>query len=82
MTSTHKKKIDSGKHQFIVVLTAEQNGWYSATCPELPGCHSQGKGVEKTLANMRESIQLVMEDMESQGVPIPQGEAIVATVQL
>ena len=33
---------------------------YVADVPELPGCMSQGKTVEKALANVREAIGLYM----------------------
>ena len=34
---------------------------YVADVPELPGCMSQGKTVEKALDNVREAISLYME---------------------
>lgn len=48
---TKKKKtgpqtVKRRARQFVVVLTQEEKGWYSATCPTLPGCHSPGKGIE------------------------------------
>ena len=49
---------------------AEYNG-YVVTCPSLQGCHSQGKTVEEALANIREAIELVLEDMESRGEACP-----------
>lgn len=33
---------------------------YVADVPELPGCMSQGKTVEKALANVREAIELYL----------------------
>jgi predicted RNase H-like HicB family nuclease len=56
---------------FPIQLTPESSGGYSATCPILPGCHSQGDTLEEAKANMREAIELVLEDMLAQGEPIP-----------
>jgi predicted RNase H-like HicB family nuclease len=49
---------------------AEYDG-YVVTCPSLQGCYSQGKTVEEALANIREAIELVLEDMESRGESVP-----------
>jgi predicted RNase H-like HicB family nuclease len=46
-------------------------GGFVVVCPTLPGCYSQGKTVSEALANIREAIELVLEDMESHGEPIP-----------
>jgi antitoxin HicB len=46
-------------------------GGYVVVCPSLPGCYSQGKTVSEALANIREAIELVLEDMESRGEEIP-----------
>ena len=37
----------------------------------IPGCYSQGKTVPEALANIREAIDLCIEDMESRGEEIP-----------
>ena len=44
---------------------------YVVTCPSLPGCYSQGHAVEEALANIREAIELVLEDMQANGEEIP-----------
>ncbi|MGH9742200.1 MAG: type II toxin-antitoxin system HicB family antitoxin [Candidatus Acidiferrum sp.] len=44
---------------------------YVVVCPSLQGCYSQGKTVEEALANIREAIELCLEDMESRGESIP-----------
>ena len=56
---------------FPIQLTPEPDGGYSATCPILPGCHSQGDSLEDAKVNMREAIELVIEDMIANGEPIP-----------
>ena len=78
----YAKQVTSGLRQFVVVLTPERRGWYSATCPSLPGCHSQGKGIPQALDGIREAIELVLEDMANHGESLPTGEALLTTVQL
>jgi len=46
-------------------------GGYVVVCPSIPGCYSQGKTVPEALTNIREAIDLCLEDMESRGEEIP-----------
>jgi antitoxin HicB len=56
-------------------------GGYVLVCLPLPGCYSQGKTVSEALANIREAIELVLEDMESRGEEIPDPcEVLVGSV--
>jgi antitoxin HicB len=57
---------------FKVFLEPDEDyGGYVVVCPSLPGCYSQGKTVSEALANIREAIDLCLEDMESRGEEIP-----------
>jgi predicted RNase H-like HicB family nuclease len=56
-------------------------GGYAVVCPSLPGCYSQGKTVSEAFANIREAIELCLEDMESRGEEIADpSEALVGSV--
>jgi len=56
-------------------------GGYVVVCPTLPGTYSQGKTVSEALANIREAIELTLEDMESCGETIPDPtEVLVCSV--
>jgi predicted RNase H-like HicB family nuclease len=57
--------------RYIVVLKKEQDGGYVASVPALPGCVSQGDNREATLFNIREAIELYLEDCRDAGDPIP-----------
>jgi predicted RNase H-like HicB family nuclease len=46
----------SVKRKFHVTLLEHDEG-VSVSCPELPGCHSQGATVEEALANVEEAIR-------------------------
>jgi predicted RNase H-like HicB family nuclease len=41
------------------------------TVPSLPGCHSQGETVEEALANIKEAIELYIEVLKEDGLPVP-----------
>jgi antitoxin HicB len=56
---------------FKVVLEPDEDGGYVVVCPSLPGCYSQGETIEQALANIREAIELCLEDMQEHGEPVP-----------
>ncbi len=58
---------------FKVFLQRDEDyGGYVVRCPSIQGCYSQGKTVEEALANIREAIELCLEDIESRGEPLPE----------
>lgn len=44
---------------------------YHAHCPALKGCHSWGHSYSEALANIREAIELYVEDLTEAGEPVP-----------
>lgn len=44
----------------------EDSGYYSARCVELPEAISQGKTEEEALTNLKEALELVLEEYESE----------------
>jgi antitoxin HicB len=68
---------------FPVVLIPQAEGGYFVQCPTLPGCYSQGETVEESLVNIREAIELAVEDLVAQGQPVPaSGPAIITEVTI
>jgi predicted RNase H-like HicB family nuclease len=57
--------------RFTVVLEQESDGGFVASVPALPGCHSQGDTRSEALANIREAIDLYIEDCREAGDPVP-----------
>ena len=41
---------------FTVTLEQDEDGYVVASCPSLPGCHTQGRTEEEVLARIREAI--------------------------
>ncbi len=56
---------------FPVFLEPDVTGGYTVTCPSIPGCHSQGDTVEEALANIKEAIELSIEDIIAHHEPVP-----------
>ncbi len=69
-------------YDFKVLLEPDEEvGGYVVTCPALPGCYSQGETVEEALANIREAIELCLEDMIELGQEIPDSaKTLIGTV--
>ena len=57
--------------RFTVVLEQEPDEGFVASVPALPGCVSQGDTREDALRNIREAIELYLEDCRESGDPIP-----------
>ncbi len=57
--------------RYTVVLEQEADGGYVASVPALPGCLSQGDTRDEALANIREAIELHIEDCREAGDPVP-----------
>ena len=54
-----------------VILKAGEDGYIVAECPVIPGCISQGRTREEALANIREAIELCLENQASEGWQLP-----------
>ena len=50
------------KREFTVVIEKAESGMLIGTVPGLHGAHSQGASVEELLENMREVIELCLEE--------------------
>ena len=57
--------------KLLVVFETDEDGWEVVSCPDLPGCHSQGRTREEALANIREAIKGYLDSMQEDGVPLP-----------
>jgi predicted RNase H-like HicB family nuclease len=47
---------------FPAVLTPADEGGFVAECPLIPGCISEGDSREEALANLRDAIELCLQD--------------------
>ena len=58
------------KYRFQVLIEEDEDGWYVADVPALVGCHTQGRTFEEALANIREVIEMCIQEMREEGTPI------------
>jgi predicted RNase H-like HicB family nuclease len=57
--------------KFTVTFEQDEDGFIIASCPALPGCHSQGRTREEAIANIAEAIRGYIASMRKHGEPIP-----------
>ena len=54
-----------------VLIYPGEDGFWVAECPSLPGCISQGENREDAIFNIREAIDLYVEALEEDDLPVP-----------
>jgi predicted RNase H-like HicB family nuclease len=47
--------------EFDVVIEKDADGFYVASVPRLPGCHTQARSLDELLARIREAIEVCLE---------------------
>ena len=48
--------------KFAVVVEKDETGFYVASVPELPGCHTQAKTLDVLMERIKEAIELCLEE--------------------
>ena len=72
---------------YVFRIVAEQDrfedgreAWH-AFCPDLKGCHTWGHSYEEAMANIREAVELYVQDLLQAGEKVPV-DAAQGTVEL
>ncbi|WP_448593058.1 type II toxin-antitoxin system HicB family antitoxin [Thermoflexus hugenholtzii] len=65
-----------------VVLEPSDEGGYTVYVPSLPGCISEGDTIEEALRNIREAIELYLEPVEDELVPLLSEAALLEEIDL
>ena len=47
--------------EFNVIIERDEEGYYVASVPELQGCHTQAKSLDKLMERIREAVELCLE---------------------
>jgi predicted RNase H-like HicB family nuclease len=64
-------KVDKDRIVRQVILIPDETGGYVVEVPSLPGCYSQGETEAEALENIKEAIELHIEDMIAAGEEVP-----------
>ena len=66
------------KYLFTVIVEKDADGYY-AYCPQLQGCYSQGETYDEALSNIKDALQLHIEDRKKQKEEVKKLESINVT---
>lgn len=75
----YMKKIKTTTYNFPVIIEKDADGFFVADCPELIGCHTQGKTLEEAITNIRDAIKLNLKVMREDRQEIPRVQPVSLT---
>ena len=58
------------KREFYALIEKDEDGLFIGEVPQLKGCYTQGKTLDELMVNIREVIELCLE--EEQSAPLPE----------
>jgi predicted RNase H-like HicB family nuclease len=63
--TTHQESVANSlpKREFYVVIERDEDGLFVGEVPQLPACCSQGETIDELMNNIREVIELCLEEM-------------------
>ena len=56
------------KHLLPIIIEKDEDGFYVVECPVFSGCYSQGKTLDEATKNIREVIDLCLEEKENKQI--------------
>ncbi len=56
------EQLEVKKLRFPVIIEVDEDGCYIVSCPLLKGCHSYGETIEEALENIKEVIEMCLEE--------------------
>lgn len=73
------KRIKTTTYHFPVIVEEDEDGLFVADCPDLPGCHTQGKTIEEAITNIRDAIKLHLKILKEENGEIPNVKPVSLT---
>lgn len=55
--------------EFYVIIERDEDGYYVGEVPQLKACYSQGETIDELMANIKEVIELCLEDGIDENIP-------------
>ena len=62
--------MSSVNQEFYVIIERDEDGYYVGEVPQLRACYSQGRTIDELIANIKEVIEICLE--ERGGEPVPE----------
>ncbi len=57
------------QRDFYVVIERDEDGFFVGEVPQLRACYSQGRTLDELMANIREVIELSLEEQATETLP-------------
>jgi predicted RNase H-like HicB family nuclease len=57
-------------HQFNILVEKDADGYFVASVPALPGCHTQARSLDELMVRIREAIKLYLEEQDAAPEPL------------
>ena len=57
------------KHDYYVMIERDEGGFFVGEVPQLRGCYSQGVTLDELMENIKEVIELCLEDEQIDTLP-------------
>ncbi len=73
------RKIKTTTYQFPVIIEKDEAGFFVADCPDLAGCHTQGRTIEEAIANIRDAIKLHLRILKEDRQEVPKLKPVSLT---
>ena len=67
--------VRTDEKEFTAIIEQDEN-WYLASCPEIPGANGQGETKDEARESLAEAIALILEDRREEGLRNASPEAI------
>jgi predicted RNase H-like HicB family nuclease len=55
------------RNEFTAIIEQDE-GWFIAYCPEVPGANGQGRTKDEAVASLGKAIELILEDRREEGL--------------
>jgi predicted RNase H-like HicB family nuclease len=74
--------VQGGSVKRFLVLFEKAGNNYSAYSPDLPGCIATGKTRRQAAARMRQAIQMHLEGLREQRLPLPRNQVSAEFIEI
>jgi predicted RNase H-like HicB family nuclease len=68
------------KKKFSVLVEKDEDGYFVATVPTLPGCHTQARSMDDLLERAKEAIEAYLEAYTGSKLDLKDGEEVELTL--
>ena len=63
--------------EYTAIITEIEDGWYMGQCEQMPNAITQGETIEEVKENLKDAIQLLLEDQQEDFVKEHKGKSFL-----